>query len=84
MRTATFAEAKAFLISSFHFEPGFILVSSQIVISFSQKGSRNFMKRKDTVNQLDARTVGTKGRLKKESVVLDDNCYVSHAHLRYY
>ncbi len=79
MRTATFAEAKAFLISSFHFEPGFILVSSQIVISFSQKGSRNFMKRKDTVNQLGARTVGTKGRLKKKPVALGDNYYVIHA-----
>ena len=52
-------------------------------ISFLQKGSNNSLKRKDTVNQLGARTVGTKERLKKEPVALDDNYYVSHALFRY-
>jgi hypothetical protein len=49
-------------------------------ISFSQRGNKNFMKRRDTATQLGARTAGTKERLKKEPVVLDDNCYVSHAY----
>jgi hypothetical protein len=45
-------------------------------ISFSQKESKNSLKRRDTVNQLGARTVGTKERLTKEPVPLDDKNYV--------
>ncbi len=40
-------------------------------ISFSQKGSNNSSKRRDTVSQLDARTVGVKERLKKQPAALD-------------
>jgi hypothetical protein len=40
-------------------------------ISFSQKVSNNSLKGRDTVNQLGARTVGVRERLKIEPAALD-------------
>jgi hypothetical protein len=41
-------------------------------ISFSQKVSNNSLKRRDTMNQLGARTVGVRKKPKREPVASDD------------
>ncbi|MDO9099077.1 MAG: hypothetical protein Q7U60_13280 [Candidatus Methanoperedens sp.] len=41
-------------------------------ISFSQKVSKNSLKRRDTVSQLGARTVGVRKKPEKEPVASDD------------
>jgi hypothetical protein len=41
-------------------------------ISFSQKASNNSLKRRDTLKQLGARTVGVRKKPKREPAALDD------------
>jgi len=42
-------------------------------ISYSQKAINNSLKRRDTVSQSGAKTVGVKEKLKKVPVALDDD-----------
>ena len=47
-------------------------------ILFSQKVNNNSLKRRDTVNLLDARTAGVKRKPRRKPVASDDIDYICH------